>query len=75
MTNMETHHWSEWHPGPEHPRANVMVRKDALLYYAMVDKALDGADTTEWCWDGNDRGIWVARSWFEKRGGFHQCKT
>lgn len=58
-------HWSDWKPGPEHSRANVMIRKDALLYYAMVDKAMDGADPTEWCWDGSGRGIWVAHSWFK----------
>ena len=49
------------------PRANVLVRRDALLYQAMVDKALSNtADPAEWCWDEDGKGIWVARSWFAK---------
>ena len=67
-------HWSEWRPGPEHPCADVIIRKDALLYHMMVDRALDGADPAEWCWDKYGRGIWIAHSWFNVRGD-RICRT
>ena len=69
-------HWSEWHPGPDHPYADVIIRKDALLYFAMVDRAMDGADPSEWCWDKHGRGIWIAHSWFNlKSQGGHRYRT
>ena len=50
---------------PERERATVFVRRDALLYHAMVDKALShNTDRDDWSWDVDGRGIWVSRDWF-----------
>jgi hypothetical protein len=44
--------------------ANVLLRKDALLYQAMCDKAADPkTDPADWRWDENGKGIWVALGW------------
>jgi hypothetical protein len=52
--------------GPRQPteRANVLLRKDALLYQAMCDKAADPkTDPADWRWDEDGKGIWVSLGW------------
>jgi hypothetical protein len=45
-------------------RANVFLRRDALLYQAMCDKAADPkTDPADWRWDENGKGIWVSLGW------------
>ena len=54
----------EWIPPPKQHRANVLLRKDALLYQAMCDKAAGPAtDPSDWRGDENGKGIWVALNW------------
>jgi hypothetical protein len=46
----------------------VLVRKDALLYEAMVDRSQKPeTDAADWRWDEDGKGIWVSLGWFDER--------
>jgi hypothetical protein len=60
-----------WKPArksePDKKRANVFMRRDALLYQAMVDRALShSTDPNDWSWDANGKGIWIPREWLTR---------